>query len=57
MDSHDAIRHMVNDILTDNSADAIEKFNSLMATRVSDSIDIKKQELATTLYSKSQEEE
>lgn len=57
MDQSDVIRHMVNDILSDKGSDAVEKFNSLMAGRISDAIDVKKQELASTLYTAKQEEE
>ena len=41
MEQSEVIRHMVNDILSDKSADAMEKFNSMMATRVSDALDTK----------------
>lgn len=56
MEQSDVIRHMVNDILSDKSADAMEKFNSMMAVRVSDALDTKKQDLASTLYKDNKEE-
>lgn len=56
MEQSDVIRHMVNDILTDKSADAMEKFNSMMAVRVSDALDTKKQDLASSLYRDNKEE-
>jgi len=50
MEQSEVIRHMVNDILLDKGSDAMEKFNSLMAVRVSDSLENKKQDLAGSLY-------
>ena len=56
MEQSEVIRHMVNDILSDKSADAMEKFNSMMATRVSDALDTKKQDTASSLYKDNTEE-
>ena len=56
MEQSEVIRHMVNDILSDKSADAMEKFNSMMATRVSDALDTKKQDMASSLYKDNTEE-
>lgn len=57
MEQSNVIRHMVNDILSDRASDAMEKFNSLMAARISDALDDKRQDIASTLYTSQQEVE
>jgi len=57
MEQSEVIKHMVNDILTDKASDAMEKFNSLMAVKISDALDNKRQDLASNLYTGKQETE
>ena len=55
MEKFEVLKHMVNDILSNKSSDALEKFNSLMAVKVSDSLDDKRQDIASTLYTRKEE--
>ncbi len=57
MEQSEVINSMVNDILMDRSNDAMEKFSSLMAARVSDAIDSQKQKIASTIYKGNTENE
>ena len=56
MEKFEVLKHMVNDILSNKSSDALEKFNSLMAVKVSDSLDDKRQDIASTLYTRKEEQ-
>jgi hypothetical protein len=56
METSAVIKSMVDDILSDKSSEAVEKFNDLMKFKVSDAIEDKKIEIAKTLYNKEPEE-
>jgi hypothetical protein len=43
------IRDMVNNILTNKEADALQNFESAIADRMNDALELRKQEIASTL--------
>lgn len=49
MDNEDAIRDMIDDILMDRGNDALEKVNAMMGSKVTDALDQKRLEIASTL--------
>lgn len=55
MDTSVVIKSMVDDILSDKSAEALDKFNEIMKFKLSDAIDAKKTEIAQTIYNKEDE--
>jgi len=56
MDNSVVIKSMIDDILSDKSVDALDKFNELMKFKLADAIDDKKNEIAKTIYNKEIEE-
>lgn len=50
------IKSMVDDILSDKSSEALDKFNEIMKFKLADAIDAKKTEIAQNLYNKDPEE-
>ena len=56
MDNSVVIKSMVDDILSDRSSDALDKFNELMKFKMADAIDDKKNGIAKTIYNVDQEE-
>jgi|688.fasta_scaffold06021_15 hypothetical protein len=50
MDFSQVIDTMVTDIMNNSSSDARSKFNDVMASKLTDALDAKKQELQQTLY-------
>lgn len=55
METSVVIKSMVDDILSDKSAEALDKFNEIMKFKLSDAIDTKKTEIAKTIYNKDTE--
>ena len=49
MDNLEVIRSMVDDILADRGTDAMEKFNIAVSSKLSDAIDDRKIEIASSL--------
>jgi len=49
MDTSEVIRSMVDDILADRGSDALEKFNISISTKLSDAIDDRKVEIASSI--------
>ena len=43
------IHHMVDSIINNQQTDAMEKFNEIMATKITDALDNKKIELASNI--------
>jgi len=43
------IHHMVDSIINNQQTDAMEKFNEIMATKITDALDAKKMELASNI--------
>ena len=50
------IQHMVDNILMGNNADAMQSFDDAMAAKITDAIDAKKIEIASTLGQRDQED-
>lgn len=60
MEQSEVIAKMVDDILADNNIEAKDAFEELIQSRLTDALDIKKKEVAASLYGKEevkQEEE
>lgn len=55
METKDLIDSLIDDIIDGNNADAQEKFDSAIATRVVSALDARKQELAQTIYSREED--
>jgi hypothetical protein len=51
------IHHMVDSIINNQQTDAMEKFNEIMATKVTDALDNKKIELASNIGREQGQEE
>lgn len=51
----EVIKSMVDSILGGNSVEAQDTMNTLLANKVSDAMDDKKKEIATTLYNREEE--
>jgi len=51
------IHHMVDSIINNQQTDAMEKFNEIMATKVTDALDNKKMELASNIGREQGQEE
>ena len=51
------IHHMVDSIINNQQTDAMEKFNEIMATKVTDALDTKKMELASNIGREQGQEE
>ena len=51
------IHHMVDSIINNQQTDAMEKFNEIMASKVTDALDAKKMELASNIGRKQEQEE
>jgi hypothetical protein len=51
------IHHMVDSIINNQQTDAMEKFNEIMATKVTDALDTKKMELASNIGKEQGQEE
>jgi len=55
--STDAVRNMVDNILNNREAEALEDFNTAIAVKLTDALDTRKQEIASTLGQEPQAEE
>ena len=51
------IHHMVDSIINNQQTDAMEKFNEIMASKVTDALDAKKMELASNIGREQGQEE
>jgi hypothetical protein len=51
------IHHMVDSIINNQQTDAMEKFNEIMATKITDALDAKKIELASNIGREQEQEE
>ena len=51
METKDIIDSLIDDILDGNNSEAQEKFDSAIASKVVDTLDARKKELAQTIYS------
>ena len=51
------IHHMVDSIINNQQTDAMEKFNEIMATKITDALDTKKMELASNIGKEQGQEE
>ncbi len=51
------IHHMVDSIINNQQTDAMEKFNEIMATKITDALDTKKMELASNIGREQGQEE
>jgi hypothetical protein len=51
------IHHMVDSIINNQQTDAMEKFNEIMATKITDALDNKKIELASNIGREQGQEE
>jgi len=51
------IHHMVDSIINNQQTDAMEKFNEIMATKITDALDAKKIELASNIGKEQGQEE
>ena len=51
------IHHMVDSIINNQQTDAMEKFNEIMASKVTDALDAKKMELASNIGKEQGQEE
>jgi hypothetical protein len=51
------IHHMVDSIINNQQNDAMEKFNEIMASKITDALDAKKIELASNIGREQEQEE
>ena len=51
------IHHMVDSIINNQQTDAMEKFNEIMATKITDALDAKKIDLASNIGREQEQEE
>ena len=51
------IQSMVDSIINNQQSDAVEKFNEIIASKVSDALEAKKQEVATSIVTEKEHEE
>ena len=51
------IQSMVDSIINNQQSDAVERFNEIIASKVSDALEAKKQEVATSIGTKKEHEE
>ena len=54
---NELLKTFVQDIVTGNNVDAREKFDTLVSSRVSDALDARKVEVATSIFNDTPEEE
>ena len=55
METKDIIDSLIDDIIDGNNAEAQEKFDSAIASKVVDTLDARKRELAQTIYSRQED--
>jgi len=51
------IQSMVDSIINNQQSDAVERFNEIIASKVSDALEAKKQEVATSIGTEQENEE
>ena len=51
------IQSMVDSIINNQQSDAVERFNEIIASKVSDALEAKKQEVATSIGTEKEHEE
>jgi len=51
------IQSMVDSIINNQQSDAVEKFNEIIASKVSDALEARKQEVATSIGTEKEHEE
>jgi hypothetical protein len=56
MSDYDTLRQMAIDVANGDNNSAHDKFNSIIASRVADALDTRKQEIAQSLYVSPQED-
>lgn len=54
--SNDSVRSLVDNLLANKEADAVQDFNAAMAAKLTDAFDSRRQEIASTLGQSSEEE-
>lgn len=57
METSEVIRSMIDDILADRGSDAVDKFNLAIGSKLSDAVDDKKIEIASSLGVETTEED
>ena len=57
METTATLRNMVDDILADRSNDAVNQFNAAMGFKLSNALDVKKQEIAASIGQETEENE
>ena len=55
--SNDLVRNLVDNLLANREADAMQDFNAAMAAKLTDAFDTRRQEIASTLGQSTEEEE
>lgn len=55
--SNDSVRSLVDNLLANKEADAMQDFNAAMAAKLTDAFDSRRQEIASTLGQSTEEEE
>ena len=55
--TNELLNSFVQDIITGNNADAKDKFNTLLSSRVSDALDVRKVEVANSVFNQDEQEE
>lgn len=51
MDTNEIINNMIDKIIAGDNVDAKQDFEALISTRLQDALDVKKQEVAASIYS------
>lgn len=51
MDTNEIINNMIDKIIAGDNLDAKQDFEALISTRLQDALDVKKQEVAASIYS------
>ena len=57
MDNKEMISAMLDDIATENAADAQDKFNAVISHKIADALDAQKVEVAASIYAKDSNED
>jgi hypothetical protein len=57
VDTTEIINRMIDDIIDGNNTDAKDGFESALSSKLSDALDVRKVELAQSIYSKEEDNE
>lgn len=57
MDTSQLINKMIDDIIDGNNTDAKDSFETVISNKLTDALDVRKVELAQSIYSKEEEDE